>query len=129
VAKRFQELAQVTPFSVSDITEAGVVLRSFGMDAERFLPVAADLAATFDRQVPDAARALGKALNGSQDGITQLQDSFTIMKRDLQAAGAEVKSTGAILAETTGQQEALANAIEQVAGKFGGVARSQTETP
>jgi len=113
--EQMQVMAAKTPFDVAGIVDAGVKLKSFGQDIDRFLPLAADLAAVFQRDVSDVALGLGKALAGSQDGLTILNDGLGITKRELAAAGAHMTSAGAIALETADDLTALANAIEKVA--------------
>ena len=126
---RMQGMAAKTPFDVAGIVDAGVKLKSFGQDVDRFLPLAADLAAVFQRDVGDVALGLGKALAGSQDGLTILNDGLGITKRELAAAGAHMTSAGAIALETADDLTALANAIEKVAQQknFAGAAEDMAE--
>lgn len=127
---KLAEFAGSTPFELPDVVAAGVQLRTLGVEVDRFLPLAGDLASLFNRSIPDAARALGKALSGSQDGITVLQDSFGITKRELKAAGATMKSSGAVALDTSEDLAALATAIEKVASQknFTGATAQQLET-
>ena len=127
--EQMQVMAAKTPFDVAGIVDAGVKLKSFGQDIDRFLPLAADLAAVFQRDVSDVALGLGKALAGSQDGLTILNDGLGITKRELAAAGAHMTSAGAIALETADDLTALANAIEKVAQQknFAGAAEDMAE--
>ena len=127
---KLRDYANLTQFNLENVTAAGVKLRSFKVDVDRFLPLAGDLASVFDRDIKDAALGLGKALGGSQDGIQILNDSFGITRKDLKEAGAVMKSTGAISQDTAGDIAKLADAIEKVAQKknFTGAVNAQLAT-
>ena len=113
--KKLQDFAGRTPFELQDVVAAGIQIRSLGVDVDRFLPLAGDLASVFNRDIKDSARALSKALGGSQDGILVLNDSFGITRRNLKEAGAAIKSTGAISLDSASDLNKLALAIEKVA--------------
>ena len=69
--------------------------------------------------VPDAAKALGKAASGSQDGIT-LAESFGISKREMIQAGAHAKFSGAIALDSAQDIAALQDALERlIKAKYG----------
>lgn len=116
---KLQTFAGTTTFELPGVVQAGVQLRTYGQSIDRFLPLAGDLASVFNRDISDAAQALGKALAGSQDGIQILQDSFGITKRELVAAGATMKSGGGIAVDTAADLEKLAKAIQKVANQKG----------
>ncbi len=128
--KKLAAFAGTTTFELPGVVQAGVQLRTYGQSVDRFLPLAGDLASVFNRDIPDAAQALGKALSGSQDGLQILQDSFGITKRELLAAGAAMKSGGGIALDTSSDLEKLAKAIEKVAAAkgFTGAQAAQLET-
>lgn len=127
--KQMADFAANTPFELPSVVKAGVQLKSLGQDVDKFLPLAGNLAAVMGRDIPDAALALGKAASGSQDGITQLQDSFGVTKRELIAAGAAMQSNGAISVATAGDVEKLQGALQKVIGtKFGNAMEAQSHT-
>lgn len=127
--KRLSDYAGQTPFDLPGLVEASIQLKSFQVNAERFLPVAASLAAVAGRSVPDAAAALGKALSGIPEGLTALQESFRLTKADLIAAGAAIDNTGAISIKTVGQLDKLGDAIERASKKkFGNIIGEQSQT-
>lgn len=127
---KLQQFAGATPFELKNVVEAGVQLKTLGADVDRFLPLAGDLASVFNRDISDSARALGKALSGSQDGIQVLNDSFGITKRELKEAGAVMKSSGAIALDSQADLRALADAIEKVAQQknFAGAINDQLQS-
>ncbi|MFA7482782.1 MAG: hypothetical protein WC314_19905 [Vulcanimicrobiota bacterium] len=117
--------ADAPAFDLKGVMDGALKMKALKVDVERFLPLAGDLAATFDQTLPHAALSLSKALIGSQDGIQQLQDTFGITKRELGEFGAALKSDGSI---DTSQLEKLQVAIEKVAStKFGGVMMAQSK--
>ena len=125
--QRFLKFEAIAPFGVDDVVQAGVALKSLGAEADRFLPLASDLAAVTGRTMPEAARTLAKALAGSQDGLQQLQDTFLISKRELGEFNKELKNTDGSI--KTKNLDKLADAIEAVGkAKFGGTAAAQAKT-
>jgi hypothetical protein len=127
---KLRSYANLTPFDLASVVGAGVQLRSLKVDVDRFLPLAGDLASVFNRDIKDAANALGKALGGSQEGIEILGDSFGITKRDLKEAGAVIKAGGVISLDTAADIKKLGDAIEAVAKKknFAGAVNTQLTT-
>lgn len=127
--RKMVDFAATTPFDLPGVVSAGVQLTSLKQDVDRFLPLAGDLAAVFGRDIKDAAQALGKALAGSQDGLTILADSFGISKREMAQFGAVAKADGSIATNTTGELEKLANALEKIIkSKYGGAMEAQSKT-
>jgi hypothetical protein len=127
--KQMSDFAAKTPFELPSVVEAGVKIKSLGVDVDKFLPLAGNLAAVMGRDIPDAAQALAKAASGSQDGITQLQDSFGVTKRELIAAGAAMGEAGAVSVKTAGDIDRLQAALVKVVGtKFGGAMEAQSKT-
>lgn len=116
---KLQRYANVSPFDIQSVVAAGVQLRSFKVDVDRFLPLAGDLAAVFGRDLQSSALALGKALGGSSEGIEILNDSFGLTRKELKAAGAIINSTGSIANQTEKEVAALAAAIEKIAAQKG----------
>ena len=127
---KLQKYAELSPFDLQSVVAAGVQLRSFKVDVERFLPLAGDLASVFNRDVKDSALALGKALGGSSEGMELLQDAFGIGRAELKKAGAIFKDTGALANGTATEVAALASALEKVAKEkgFTGAAAAQMAT-
>lgn len=116
--------ADAPAFDLKGVMEAGVKMRALKVDVDRFLPLAGDLAATFDRSLPDAAQALAKALSGSQDGLTMLADSFGVAKKELIAFGAATKGDAIDVTQVDKLQDALHKVIST---KYGGVMMAQSQ--
>jgi hypothetical protein len=82
--KTLSEVAATTPFSLEDVVQAGVSLKSFGVDAEKTAKSVADLAAFMGTTATEAARALGVAFAGGvgaadvlrNQGVLNLIKSF-----------------------------------------------------
>lgn len=123
------QFAASTPFEIPSIVQAGVTIQALGLEIEKILPLAGDLAAVFGRDVPDAALALGKAMAGSQDGITMLADSWGITRQKMMEFGAATDGTGGILVRTREQVDQLRKALMSIVKtEFGGAMAAQSQT-
>lgn len=86
--RRFNEVAAKTPFTLRDITNAGVALKAFGADAEETIVPVADLAAFMGVNATEAAQAFGRAFAGGagaadvlrERGVLALVKSFNGIK-------------------------------------------------
>lgn len=126
--RKMVDFAANTPFDLPGVVGAGVKLTALKADVDRFLPLAGDLAAVFNRDIKDAADALGKSLAGSQDGLTQLADSFGIAKSEMIKFGAVAKGDGSI---STAEKDLdkLRDALEKIIkSKYGGAMEAQSKT-
>tara|TARA_R100000353_G_scaffold651_2_gene884 strand:- start:635 stop:2863 length:2229 start_codon:yes stop_codon:yes gene_type:complete len=80
----FNEVAATTPFTLTDVVEAGAALKAFGTNAEEMIKPTADLAAFMGVTATEAAQALGRAFAGGagaadilrERGILQLVRDF-----------------------------------------------------
>ena len=72
--KAFNDVAATTPFQLQNVVEAGVSLKSFGMDAEEMIKPVSDLAAFMGVDVVDAASAVGRAFAGGAGAADMLRD-------------------------------------------------------
>lgn len=80
----FNKVAATTPFTLSDVVEAGAALKAFGTNAEEMIKPTADLAAFMGVTATEAAQALGRAFAGGagaadilrERGILQLIRDF-----------------------------------------------------
>ena len=124
--QKMVKFAATTPFDLPGVVDAGVKLQSLKVDVDTFLPLAGDLAAVFGRSIPDAALALGKAATGSQDGLTQLADSFGIAKKELIEFGAASKDGKTI--DVTNIDKLQAALQKVIASKYGGAMAEQAKT-
>ena len=70
----FNEVAAKTPFTLRDITNAGVALKAFGADAEETIVPVADLAAFMGVNATEAAQAFGRAFAGGAGAADILRE-------------------------------------------------------
>jgi len=111
--KKLQDFATKTPFELPGVIEAGIKLRSLGAEVDRFLPIAGNLAAIFNRDIPDAAAAVGQVASGAQQGIERLSDSFGISRKTLIEYGAASGEAGSVSLKTSKDVEKALQAIEK----------------
>nr|BAR34043.1 hypothetical protein [uncultured Mediterranean phage uvMED] len=84
----FNKVAAKTPFTLKDITNAGVALKAFGANAEETIRPVADLAAFMGVNATEAAQAFGRAFAGGagaadilrERGVLELVKSFSGVK-------------------------------------------------
>jgi len=127
--QRMVKFAASTPFEMTGIVQAGVQLKSLGLDVDRVLPLAGDLASVFGKDITEGAHALGKAMAGSQDGIQQLADTFGITRQKMIQYGAATAGGGDISVRTAGDVAKLRGALEAIVKTdFGGAMAKQAET-
>lgn len=74
VFKVLADVASTTPFELSDVVEAGVTLKAFGLNAETTTKRVADLAAFMGTTAREAAEALGRAFAGGAGAADVLRD-------------------------------------------------------
>ncbi|MBT9586066.1 hypothetical protein IV102_22180 [bacterium] len=131
-AESFQraiEFAAKTPFDVQSIIAATVTLESFGQSSERVLPLAANLAAAFGRNMGDVSLILGKAFSGGLEGFESLRNSFGVSNALLSKFGAELTKTGSIAVGTGAQLGKAQNALERIIKtRFGDATARQSQT-
>jgi hypothetical protein len=80
----FNKIAATTPFTLTDVVEAGAALKAFGTNAEEMIKPTSDLAAFMGVTATEAAQALGRAFAGGagaadilrERGILQLVRDF-----------------------------------------------------
>ena len=72
--ERFNKVAAKTPFTLRDITNAGVALKAFGADAEETIVPVADLAAFMGVNATEAAQAFGRAFAGGAGAADVLRE-------------------------------------------------------
>lgn len=109
-----EQLTITTPFVITDLFNAAVSLRAFGLDAEKVLPKVADWAAATGRDVNELAVRFGKLALGSPR-VRQLLTTAALSQRQFQEA----------LRETGEEGEALAIIIEKA---FGGMTDATAKT-
>ena len=70
----FNKVAATTPFTLSDVVEAGAALKAFGTNAEEMIKPTADLAAFMGVTATEAAQALGRAFAGGAGAADKLRE-------------------------------------------------------
>ena len=122
----FNEVAAKTPFTLRDITNAGVALKAFGADAEETIVPVADLAAFMGVNATEAAQAFGRAFAGGagaadvlrERGVLALVKSFNGIKDLSKVTLPEFRR---MLVETMKNPTAgIAGATEQLSQTFEG---------
>lgn len=118
-----------TPFDVEGLVRGGAVVAGFGLEIEKVLPVAANLAAAMGTDLQEAVLALSKAAAGSADGFTSLRDTYGITADQVERFGGVLnKSTGG-LSTATRDVEANRNALlKLVSVRFGDAIARQSDT-
>jgi len=106
------DFTKTTKFDLKGTSEAGLKLQGLGFTASETLPTIAKLAAGMNKDLPDAAAIVGKAMLGSRRSITQLRDSYGVTTSQLQLFGAEVDKNGLVLVKGQKNIEKLQNAIK-----------------
>ncbi len=117
--KRF---ADITPFDTKETIEAGKLLASYGLDIERFITVAGNMAAAFNKPLTQAVDLLARA----KAGIFSAREfaPLGITRDRLKSVGAEFTSTG-----KPADREHLLDAVTRVVERdFGGMMERQSRT-
>ncbi|MCL5290563.1 MAG: tape measure protein [Firmicutes bacterium] len=112
-----KQYAAKTPFEIPGLVESTVKLQAMGMEAQKFIPVAADMAAVFassGKTVQDAAEALSDAAMGEFERLKEF--GIKLRAEDFKAGGkyAGVAYADAVMQEVknhnyTGAAEGLSN--------------------
>ena len=72
--RTFNQVAATTPFTLTDVVEAGAALKAFGTNAEEMIKPTADLAAFMGVNATEAAQALGRAFAGGAGAADILRE-------------------------------------------------------
>ena len=72
--RTFNKVAATTPFTLTDVVEAGAALKAFGTNAEEMIKPTADLAAFMGVNATEAAQALGRAFAGGAGAADILRE-------------------------------------------------------
>jgi len=72
--QKFNQVAATTPFTLTDVVEAGAALKAFGTNAEEMIKPTADLAAFMGVNATEAAQALGRAFAGGAGAADILRE-------------------------------------------------------
>jgi hypothetical protein len=70
----FNQVAATTPFTLTDVVEAGASLKAFGTNAEEMIKPTSDLAAFMGTTATEAAQALGRAFAGGAGAADILRE-------------------------------------------------------
>lgn len=122
-------LAARTPFDVQGMVAATVTLRGWGQDAQKTLPMVANMAAAMGVRVEKAALDVGRALDGELEGWESLRNEYSISNRLLAQHGAILTKTGSISVATAGDLEKARMALERIVQtRFGDAVERQSQT-
>ena len=72
--RKFNQIAATTPFTLTDVVEAGAALKAFGTNAEEMIKPTSDLAAFMGVTATEAAQALGRAFAGGAGAADILRE-------------------------------------------------------
>ena len=113
------EFAAKTPFDVPQIVEATTLLKLFGLEAKKWLPLVGDMAGAMGKDVTQATQAVANALMGEGEMLKQ----FGINSQMLVKYGAKQSKSGIGVDSTdrAGIEGALESIITERFG--GGMAR------
>lgn len=109
------EFAAKTPFDVPQIVEATTLLKLFGLEAKKWLPLVGDMAGAMGKDVTQATQAVANSLMGEQEMLKQ----FGINWQTLVQHGARPSETGRGV--DTGDRAGIESALESIiTERFGG---------
>lgn len=120
--EKLKRFADITPFDTREVIEAGKELATFGLDIDRYLTVAGNLSAAFNKPLSETVELLGRA----KAGIFNIREfaPLGITREKLQGVGVKFSASG----ETQNRQQLLP-AVEQIANRdFGGLIQRQATT-
>ena len=126
--KKLQELsdyASTTPFELPDVIRSAKVLMTFGLESQKFVDMAGNLASASGASIEDVARAIGR-LNAGDFGeaFERLRD-FGISRKMLEGEGLVFDKGGSY----KGSTEQVLSAVEKIINdKFGGMTKKQSES-
>ncbi len=121
--KLFTELASEVPFTLEAVVEAGVSLEAFGADSARALRPVADLAGFMGVEIPEAARAFGRAFAGGAGAADVLRDRGVLALVKLKAGVDDLKDLS-----LPQFRKALLDALEAPTGPIAGAAKRLAAT-
>ena len=115
-------------FRLEGLQDATIRLEAFGLSAQRYLPVLANLAGVFGNdssKIMEVADALGRLKSGQSGEALEAMRRFGISNNDLMAKGIQFNGGGQMI---SGATEAI-NAIEQIIQeKFGSMGSAMANT-
>lgn len=119
------QFAKVTPFELPGIVEAAKALETFGLDSTKYLKNAGDLAAAFNVEINEVARAFGRINSGDFGEAFERMRDFGISRQMLEGEGLVFDKSGSYQGSVDQALTAVQNIIER---KFGGMMEKQSGT-
>ena len=72
--REFYDFAKRTPFQFGEVVQAARALEAFGLNAQKWLSTAGNLASATGHDIADVARALGQVGAGSPEGMERMRN-------------------------------------------------------
>jgi hypothetical protein len=126
--EKFDKLAIKVPFDINQVRQAGVQMKQFGLETDKWLPRGAAMAAMMGKTLPQASHALEQALNGNSRWIKHISQQYGITTEQLVSYGALVDSKGKIMTKGFGALAAFQEALFRSTEKFQGGLEAGAET-
>jgi hypothetical protein len=115
IIENAKELAKTAPFSFEGISQGAVHLTTFGINAQKWLPLVGNLAAAMGVDFAHAAQMVGHAMSGSSEGVQQLRYSLGVTTEMLKKYGAVVGTNGEIHLAGADNLKKFQSALEKIA--------------
>ena len=123
--RTFNQIAATTPFTLTDVVEAGAALKAFGTNAEEMIKPTADLAAFMGTTATEAASALGRAFAGGA-GAADILRERGILQLIRDTKGIEDLSTLTLPQFRQALEETLLDPSVGIAGATDALSRTLT---
>jgi hypothetical protein len=123
--REFNKIAATTPFTLTDVVEAGAALKAFGTNAEEMIKPTADLAAFMGTTATEAASALGRAFAGGA-GAADILRERGILQLIRDTKGIEDLSTLTLPQFRKALEETLLDPSVGIAGATDALSRTLT---
>ena len=123
--RTFNQIAATTPFTLTDVVEAGAALKAFGTNAEEMIKPTADLAAFMGTTATEAASALGRAFAGGA-GAADILRERGILQLIRDTKGIEDLSTLTLPQFRKALEETLLDPSVGIAGATDALSRTLT---
>lgn|GEM_PF-3026929 len=114
-----KKYAAATPFEMPGLVDATVKLQAMGLQAQKFLPIAGDMAAVFQssgKTVSDAAEAINDAMMGEFERLKEF--GIKLQATDFKAGGIYAGKTYAEALEAEFKKHNFAGAAEALSTGF-----------
>jgi soluble cytochrome b562 len=123
--KELSDYANTTPFELPEVVQAGRTLMTFGLDTEKWIKNAGNLAAATNSNIGDVARAMGNINSGNFGEAFERMRDFGISKAMLEAQGLKFDKSGQYVGSV---EEAMTAVNTIVNDKFGGMTEKQGQS-